>query len=256
VVGLTVDAIVLAGALNKPPLELVSGERLEALISVAGRPMVQWVIDAIRASKSVDRIIVVGPSDELKQRVSGDNVVFVDPGDSILENVKRGAKHVRPSRRALVVTSDIPLLTGEAIDDFVARCQDDFVQVFYSIVRREAIERAFSGISRTYVTVKDGIFTGGNLLLLDSDIFDRFGQVIHRAISLRKRPIEMCRLLGLRCMVKYLFRSLSIADIERRVEHILSLRGRGIVSDFPEVGIDVDKPEDYHRIQEILSGRA
>jgi len=253
---LTVDAVVLAGALNKPPLESVSGERLEALISVAGRPMVQWVIDAIRASRSVDRVIVVGPSDELKRRVVGDNVVFVDSGDSILENVKRGTKHVRPSRRALVATSDIPLLTGEAIDDFVARCDDESVQVFYSIVRREAIERAYSGISRTYVAIKDGTFTGGNVALIDSDIFDRYGEVIDRAISLRKKPVEMCRLLGLRCIVKYLFHSLSIADIERRVERMLSLRGRGVVSDFPGVGIDVDKPEDYYRIEEILGLRA
>lgn len=253
---MTVDAVVLAGALNKPPLESVSGERLEALISVAGRPMVQWVIDAIRASRSVDRVIVVGPSDELKRRVVGDNVVFVDSGDSILENVKRGTKHVRPSRRALVATSDIPLLTGEAIDDFVARCDDESVQVFYSIVRREAIERAYSGISRTYVAIKDGTFTGGNVALIDSDIFDRYGEVIDRAISLRKKPVEMCRLLGLRCIVKYLFHSLSIADIERRVERMLSLRGRGVVSDFPGVGIDVDKPEDYYRIEEILGLRA
>ena len=253
---MTVDAVVLAGALNKPPLESVSGERLEALISVAGRPMVQWVIDAIRASRSVDRVIVVGPSDELKRRVVGDNVVFVDSGDSILENVKRGTKHVRPSRRALVATSDIPLLTCEAIDDFVARCDDESVQVFYSIVRREAIERAYSGISRTYVAIKDGTFTGGNVALIDSDIFDRYGEVIDRAISLRKKPVEMCRLLGLRCIVKYLFHSLSIADIERRVERMLSLRGRGVVSDFPGVGIDVDKPEDYYRIEEILGLRA
>lgn len=253
---MTVDAVVLAGALNKPPLESVSGERLEALISVAGRPMVQWVIDAIEASMSADRIVVVGPSEELRQRVSGGNLVLVDSGDSILENVKRGAKHVRSSRRTLVATSDIPLLTGEAIDDFVARCKDDSVQVFYSIVRKEAIERVYSGISRTYVTIKDGTFTGGNLMLLDSDIFERYGEVIDRAISLRKKPVEMCRLLGLRCIVKYLFRSLSVADIERRVEQMLGLRGRGIVSDFPGVGVDVDKPEDYHRIQEILGERA
>lgn len=252
---MAVDAVVLAGALNRPPLDDVSGERFEALIPVAGRPMVQWVIDALRASQSISRIVIVGPADELRERIVGDNILFVDCGDTILENVKRGTRQVPSSRRALVVTSDVPLLTAQAVDDFLARCRDDSVQVFYSVVRREAIERAFSDISRTYVTIKDGTFTGGNLALLDSDLFERYGEVIDRAIALRKKPVEMCRLLGLRCIIRYVFRRLSVTDIERRVYRMLGLRGKGVVCDYPEVGIDVDKPEDYRRVEEILSGR-
>ena len=153
---MTVDAIVLAGALNKQPLSTVSDELLEALIPVAGRPMIQWVLDALRESRSVGEIAVIGPSKELRSRICGQDLVFVDSCDTILNNVKRGLSRFQSPQKVLIVTADVPLLTGEAVDDFVSRCQDDSVQVYYSIVRREVVELAFEDISRTYVTIKDG----------------------------------------------------------------------------------------------------
>lgn len=252
---MTVDAIVLAGALSRPPLTTVSDEPLEALIPVAGRPMIQWVISALRASAAVDRIVIVGPMEDLRERVTGEGLIFVNSADTILNNVKRGLSQIPSARRALVVTADIPLLTARAVDDFLARCLDDSVQVYYSIVRRDVIEAAYSNIDRTYVTLRDGTFTGGNILLLDSDIFDRYGDVIDRVIALRKKPLEMGRLLGLRCIIKFIFRRLSVTDIERRVHRMLGLRGKGVASDYPEIGIDVDKPEDHIRVEEILRQR-
>ncbi|HOB91692.1 MAG: NTP transferase domain-containing protein [Bacillota bacterium] len=252
---MTVDAIVLAGALNKQPLSTVSDELLEALIPVAGRPMIQWVLDALRESRSVGEIAVIGPSKELRSRICGQDLVFVDSCDTILNNVKRGLSRFQSPQKVLIVTADVPLLTGEAVDDFVSRCQDDSVQVYYSIVRREVVELAFEDISRTYVTIKDGTFTGGNMLLLDSDIFDKYSDVIDRVISLRKKPLELGMLLGFRCIVKYLFRQLSIFDIEQRVYNVLGLKGRAVISDYPGVGVDVDKPKDYSRVQEILVNR-
>jgi len=255
VVELAVDALVLAGALNKPPLSAVSGELLEALIPVAGRPMVQWVVDALRESNSVGRIAIVGPAEELRSRVAGEDLVFVNSSDTILNNVKRGLSAVRSSQKVLVVTADIPLLTGEAVDDFLRRCTDDSVQLYYSVVRKDAIDAAFDNITRTYVTIKDGTFTGGNILLLDSDVFDKYSDVIDRAISLRKKPLELGMLLGLRCIIKYFFRQLSIADIEERVYRVLGLKGKAIVSEYPGIGVDVDKPEDYVRVVDILTSR-
>lgn len=252
---MTVDAIVLAGALSRPPLTTVSDEPLEALIPVAGRPMVQWVIDALRECAAIDKIVIVGPSEDLRKRVTGECLIFVNSADSILNNVKRGLSQIPSAHKALVVTADIPLLTGKAVDDFLAHCTDDSVQVYYSIVRRDVIEAAYSNIQRTYVTLRGGTFTGGNILLLDADIFDRYGDVIDRVISLRKKPLEIGRLLGLRCIMKFLLHRLSVADIERRVYRMLGLRGKGVASDFPEIGIDVDKPEDYNRVEEILRQR-
>ena len=54
-----VEAVVLAGAKNRGKLHEVSDAPHEALIPIVGRPMVHHVLDALKASAFVDRIILV-----------------------------------------------------------------------------------------------------------------------------------------------------------------------------------------------------
>ncbi|HEY3477082.1 MAG TPA: hypothetical protein VGK56_20875, partial [Anaerolineales bacterium] len=58
------DAIVTAGGIPRPedPLYTYSNGDSKALIDVAGKPMVQWVLDALGGSKRVSNVIVVGLS--------------------------------------------------------------------------------------------------------------------------------------------------------------------------------------------------
>ena len=54
------NAVVLAGGIPQPtdPLYEYSKGDSKALIDVAGKPMVQWIVDALCEAKSVDQIIV------------------------------------------------------------------------------------------------------------------------------------------------------------------------------------------------------
>ena len=56
------DAVVLAGGIPREgePLYPVSQGCPKSLLKVAGKPMVQWVLDALAAAKHVRRIFVVG----------------------------------------------------------------------------------------------------------------------------------------------------------------------------------------------------
>ncbi|MBK7450153.1 MAG: NTP transferase domain-containing protein [Anaerolineales bacterium] len=57
------NAIVLAGASCNPMSRCrYSQGGSKALIDVAGKPMVQWIVDALAESKSVDQIIIIGLS--------------------------------------------------------------------------------------------------------------------------------------------------------------------------------------------------
>src|SRR3990172_2756542 len=58
------DAIVTAGGIPQPedPLYTYSNGDAKALIDVAGKPMVQWVLDALSDAKQVDNVIIVGLS--------------------------------------------------------------------------------------------------------------------------------------------------------------------------------------------------
>ncbi len=56
------DAIVTAGGVPLPeePLYDATQGSPKALVDVAGKPMVQWVLDALSEAQSVDNVIIVG----------------------------------------------------------------------------------------------------------------------------------------------------------------------------------------------------
>ena len=64
------DAVVTAGGIPQPdePLYAYSRGESKALIDVAGKPMIQWVLDALGDAKTIDRIVVIGLTDKSKLR--------------------------------------------------------------------------------------------------------------------------------------------------------------------------------------------
>lgn len=250
---MNVEAVVLAGADNHGKLGSVSSANYEALIPLCGRPMVHYVVDALKDAKSVGRIVVVGPVDALRASGEMSGVDLVQSGDSMVNNIRIGIDFLKPAGPVLIVTSDIPLIKAEAIDDFVSRCERTAAEIYYPIVSRETNEAEFPGVKRTYVRLKDGVFTGGNLALLEPEIIAACEDMISRAVAMRKKPWQLSRLLGFKFIFKLLFNRLTLAEIEERVHRVLGFRGVGVVSPYPEVGIDVDKPEDLQLVENALN---
>ena len=58
------DAIVTAGGIPLPedPLYPYTNGDSKALVDVAGKPMIQWVLDALGEAKHVDNVIIIGLS--------------------------------------------------------------------------------------------------------------------------------------------------------------------------------------------------
>lgn len=251
-----VDAVVLAGASNSGPLRECSNADYEAEIDVAGRPMVWYVVDALQRVESVQRIVVVGPVRRLTPLLSDLRCQIVERGETMVESLERGVSALGSPTAVLVVTGDIPLLTPEALVDFLAQCQTRQAELYYPVVAREVNERDYPGVQRTYVRLKDGVFTGGNVVLVRrTAMISEFKDVFAQAVALRKHPVKMCRLLGLTFLVRLVLGRLSIEEIEKRVGRLLNLNGACVISPYPEVGIDVDKPSDLELARRILSSR-
>lgn len=250
-----VESVVLAGATNRGKLSEVSDAAHEAVIRVAGRPMVHYVLDALKASDSVERIILVGPREALDGYPSPDGIELVPAGESMVENLRLGLERVQNQEPALIVTSDIPLLRAEAVDDFVNRCEQVSADIYYSVVAKEVNEAKYPGVTRTYVRLKDGTFTGGNIALVKPEVVEACAPMIAQAVAMRKNPLKLSRLLGLKFIVKLLFNRLSLKEIEERVRLILGFRGVAVLSPYPEVGIDVDKPQDLTLVEESFRAR-
>lgn len=245
------DAIVLAGGENSR-LQGCADTPYEALVEIAGQPMVMFVVQALAQSPHVEHIFVVGPAALAHRRFPG-NTRVVPGGTTIVDTIRRGMQALGHERRVLVATADIPLLTAAAIDDFINRCQEKQADLYYPIVRKEANERQYPGTKRTYVKFREGTFTGGNLFLVNPAIVPRCLPQAERLIAYRKKPWQLARILGWGFVCRFVLGCLDLPSVEKRVEEILGIRGAVVQSPYPEVGIDVDKPSDLALVRRLFS---
>ena len=266
----TLHALVLAGAPNRGKLAQAAPEPWEALIPVGDRPMVLYVLDALRAAGSVESAVLVGPA-ELDPFLAGYPwgtgsapagtspwLTRVDSGSSLMENLKRGLRVLPQDGFTLVVTGDAVLLNGEVLRRFLADCREADRranvrhEVFYPIVTRQGMERLLPGSRRTYVRLADGEFTGGNIFLMSPSVVDKAGRLLEEAVAWRKQPWRLARLFGWRFLAALVLKRLKIATVERVVAERMGIAGKAIVTDAAEIGFDVDKPVDLDMARQWL----
>jgi CTP:molybdopterin cytidylyltransferase MocA len=252
-----VGAVLLAGAPNEGRLKDVSPAPYEALVEVGGRPMIEYVVDALLDAKSIGEIVVLGPEAELKA-VMGTRRVKVLPAEgTIIGNVLRGLDALPDGDgRVLVASSDTPLVTGAIIDGLVDLCSQRDGDLYYPVCERKVCDARFPGMKRTYIPLREGTFTGGNILMFNGAVLRRCAAAAARFVAQRKSPVGLASLLGLGFIINLLLRRLTIAGLERKISRMFDLVGVAVVCPFPEIGVDVDKPSDLDLVQGILGGGA
>ncbi len=252
------DAIILAGGQSASELKNIAPYDNEALIIIGDSPMIGYVYRALRASQRVGRIIISGPVGDLKSILGQEpGLMFVEGGPSAVDSFANAIKVLKDrnmSPSLLVMPTDIPFITTAAIDDFITKAEAHDADFFYPVTSREVNESKFPGVSRTYVNLREGTFTGGNLFLLRTRVIDKIMTAASELVERRKSPLAMARLFGLGLVLQYLFKRLSIPAVEKRFAEVLGITGKAVISDYAEVGVDVDKPSDLQLAQTYLAG--
>lgn len=246
--GAKLAAVVLAGQSNREedPLREHARGGPKALIPIAGRPMVTYVLAALAASRTIRRIVVVGTLPEMDPALSVPLDRVACQGD-LIPNVLCGiqrAVELGPDLDGVLLTgSDLPLLTPAIVDEFVARCLETDHDAYYGIVERSVMEARFPTSRRTYVRLADGEFAGGDLLLLRQGAAGLNTALWHRLATARKSPLRQIWMLGgPGPVLKLLTHRMSLAEAEARASKAFHVRARVIVCPHPELGMDVDKP--------------
>jgi len=251
------DAIVLAGGVTSEELKKVAPYDNEALIIIGNYPMIYYILKSLRASEKVRRICIAAPP-AVREVVKGDpDLLFAEAGEDAIATFLNGLERLKEegtTEKVLVMTCDIPFITKEAIDDLLERCEQLQADFYYPFTSKEANEQKFPGVRRTYVKLKDGIFTGGNLFVIRPEIVPRVIDMGRKQVANRKNPLAMGRLLGLGLVWSYLWGRLTTDAVEKRFNKVLGIRGKGIISPYAEVGVDVDKPSDLELAERVLGG--
>jgi GTP:adenosylcobinamide-phosphate guanylyltransferase len=246
------NALILAGSKEKGPLEIAENVDNKALIMINGKPMIDYIVDALNNSENIDQIIVVGPEKELHPYIGKKVKKILNPGNSILENMESGLNFFDSNDNLLLLTSDIPLITPEAIDEFLKICIKRKAYIGYPLITKENIMKKYPETKRTYVTMKEGIFCGGNIAFFKPEVFFQQKNLIEELFENRKTTWKYIKILGLKFIFKFIFKTLTIEEVERRVTGILGYNSIAVMISHPEVMIDLDKLSDLELIRKYL----
>ena len=248
-----VHAMVLAGgegAVIDPTV------KIKGLVPIAGRPMIEWVVDAMRSAEHINEIAVVVPSaahlGEWADRV--DHLVV--SATDFIDNAIAGCAVFRDELHVLCATGDLPALTPAAIDDFVVRSLATGAEFTYPLVRADDMEAQFPGSQRTYVKVDGGLSTGGNMMVLSPDLVRRNRAIGQRLFETRKSPVAMARVIGIPFIFKYVTGQLQVADVERKMAQLLGAKCAAVYTAHASIGADVDKAIDVVVAERVLYSRA
>jgi 2-C-methyl-D-erythritol 4-phosphate cytidylyltransferase len=107
-----------------------SGERLgagrpKALVELAGRPMLDWSLQALAASPEIEQVVVALPAGACLPEVSGERVIGVEGGATRSESVRCALEIAQEGDPVLVHDAARPLLTPAIVAHVIAALAAD-----------------------------------------------------------------------------------------------------------------------------------
>ncbi len=253
------DAVIVAGGnLKTTDQSDQTEQRGKAFLKLDGREMIEYIIDALAGVERVRRVIVVAPPEAAMEPWTTRVETVLPVAGNAIDNMVASFRYLQNTPigitdQVLLMTCDIPLITPAAIDDFLDQAERLEADILYPVMSRETMEDAYPETKRTYGKLKEGTFTGGNLILANPVAVMANLALIDEAFSLRKSVPKLMRFLGPKFIAKLLLHTLSITEIENRASEMVNARAKAIVSTYPEMGIDVDKPADVDLVTRVLS---
>ena len=252
------DAIITAGGIPRPedPLYSYSHGDSKALIDVAGKPMIQWVLDALGEAKQVDNVIIIGLSP--KSGVTCQKpTYYVSNQGRMLANIVAGINKAleinKKNQYVLVVSSDIPTLRPEMVDWLVDTCMETKDDLYYGICPREVMERRFPDSKRTYTKLKDIQLCGADINITHVRMATEHLDLWESLIGSRKSPLKQASMVGWDTFFQMATRSIALDDLVAKVCGRIGIQGRAIRWEYAEPCMDVDKPHQLELLREDLA---
>ena len=245
------ECVFLAGAPADDNVMQRYGVQWRGDVPLGGRAMSTWVIDALRGSEKVGRIITIGAEH------TGGDIVF-PPEKTFLENMMAGVKACSGDL-LMVCSSDIPLIKPEAIDDFVRQGVEKDADFAYPIISKDLCDRDYPQFKRTCLRLKEGVFTGGNAVLIRRDFALGIEPRLEELYQARKTPLKLAGMIGFGSLIRVILaqkvwsKAIDIASIEDAAGRVVGGKLRAVISQYPELGEDVDKLEDFALADQLLA---
>jgi GTP:adenosylcobinamide-phosphate guanylyltransferase len=252
------DAIVTAGGIPQPedPLYVYSQGDSKALIDIAGKPMIQWILDALGDAKHVDNIIVIGMSPKSDITCKKPMYFLSNQGrmlSNIVAGINKSLELDKKNKYVLIVSSDIPTIKPEMVDWLVETSMETQDDLYYGVCPKDVMEARFPKSKRTWTHLKDIVLCGADMhishvTMAREDHLDMWEALIGN----RKSPLKQANIIGLGIFFQVLTRSITLDDLVIKVSKRLGIKGHVIKFPYAEPCMDVDKPHQLEMLRDDL----
>jgi len=281
------DALILAGT-GKGYLPVATGNK--ALIEIMGRPIIEYVIDALRSAEHVGSIYVVGPLTELSflaQRHQ--DVEFFQQGDSLVDNVLSSYEKICPEldRHILVTASDIPFVRPQEVDGFISSSAFRDYDVVLGVSNETALRRFYpsggeTGLKPACCYFRQGPIRLNNLFIMKypTETLREYAGLLY-SLRYQKRLMNFARLMlqvarkdpdrlrliwtliimqvtlqadrmGLPVLARAIGKLLDIRKAEDTVSGTISARFRAVIMDYGGSVMDIDNEASLEAAQAMF----
>jgi len=241
---------------------MASGAPCKALTLVGGVPMLFRVLDALEAARSVDRCMVCGPSpgiveasEALQQRLSAGRLSWVPPPPTPPLGILHTLEPLLEETPVLVTTADHALLSSSIVDHFWERATATPAGVVAGVASCAAVTQAYPQVRRTALRFRDGAVCGCNLFAFQDPRGLRAVRFWRRVEQDRKHPLRIARALGWTTVLRVLSGRLSLDQAVDALSLRIGVRAATVSLPFPEAAIDVDTPQDWRFVEQLIARR-
>jgi NDP-sugar pyrophosphorylase family protein len=255
------DAIIIAGGIPKPgePLYETTKGKPKAMLEIAGKSMIQWVLDALENSDKVDQIVISGLPENFALE-SNKTKAYIPTQNDMLENVKAGILKILElnpdAKQIIVASSDIPTIKPEMIDWLVDSCSDPDYDFYYNVVTRETMETRFPHSNRSFVRLKDVEVCGGDINVINSTAVTKNNELWGKIVAARKNAVKQAYLIGIDNLILLLLRAVDLEGAVKRVSKRMNIKAKVLLCPYAEMAMDVDKPHQLEMIRKDMEKQA
>lgn len=251
------DVLVIAGGIPGPddPLFPFTEGKPKALVDVAGKPMGQWMLDAVSGAKHTEQVVVVGLEEDCGLHCAKP-LHFISDQGGILDNALAGMQRIQEispvAEQALVLPGDTPAITSQMIDWRIEQTQGADVDFDFAAIERDVMETRYPGSSRSFIRLKDVEVCGADMHVVRPSLVVEV-ELWERLAGARKSIFKQAALIGFDTLILILTRSMTLKGAEKLVSRRLGIVGRATLSPYAEIGMDVDKPFQLEIMRQDLS---
>lgn len=240
------DALILAGGALDAKLRQFGNVSSKAFLELGGKSMLEYAVYALKNSGSVNRLFVVAPNENMPVSLQNSVAAVIRSGNTLFESLNHGIKGIpNPTSKILICAADLPLLSPKAVSDFVSSSEEFEADLYYPFVEQRISEAVYPSLSHTWVTLSEGVFCGGGLIILNPARFKSLADFAKKITTYRKTPWKLVALFGFWNAVKFAMKKLKISELERKGAQLLGFPVKGVRSPDPEIAFNVDDAESF-----------